>query len=346
MHGTPEINRSTCAALRPIFALLAACLLIAAPCMVQAQQGNKFRFTISNQTRLVVDEVRLSPSGENNWGPDYTGTSVLKPGQAIAMPDLAPGQYDVKFVDVAGNACTLHSIPVFSEMSWNLTTMWIGNCAGFGQARAKAAESGNRFIIKNLSRLEVLEIRMSPGGANQWGPDRTGDSALRPGGTFVLKDLAAGVYDLKFVVEDGDSCILKGINTAEQLSWNLTMQWLRGCGEYGTAHARSAAPSETGFRFTINNNSRFALNEIRVSAAGAGKWGPDRTGDMAVNAGETIILKNIEAGQYDVKFVDEDGDQCVLKDVKVAGHQSWDLTMQWLRSCEGFGPGRATAQKF
>jgi hypothetical protein len=162
----------------------------------------------------------------------------------------------------------------------------------------------------------------------------------------VLKGLVAGLYDLKFIVEDGDSCILKGMNTSDQPSWNLTMQWLRGCGEYGTAHTRSVAPSELGFRFTVNNNSKYSVHEIRVSPAGANKWGSDRTGAMIVKAGESIILKNIEAGLYDVKFADEDGSQCILKDVNVAGHQSWNLTMQWLRSCEEFGRGRLATQKF
>ena len=332
--------------LRLLFSLLSVCLLTAAPCIAQPQPLSKFRFSISNQSKIVVDEVRLSPGGENNWGPDFTGNNVLKPGQVITMPDLAPGQYDVKFVDDYGNSCILHSIPVFSEMSWNITPSWINSCAGFGQNRTEAAEAGYRITIKNNSRLEVLDIRTSPGGANKWGPDRTGDSTLRPGGAFVLKELPAGQYDIKFVVEDGDSCILKGINAAEQPTWNLTMLWLRGCGEDGTRHKRSTAPSELGFRFTVNNNSRFAVHDIHVSPAGANKWGPDRTGDMIVKAGESIILKNIEAGQYDFKFVDEDGDQCVLKDFKVTGHQSWDLTMQWLRICQGFGRGRSTAQKF
>lgn len=293
----------------------------------------------------MVNEVRLSPGGENKWGPDYAANSVLKPGQAITATGLAPGQYDVKFTDDFGNSCVLKSIPVFSEMSWNLTASWAGSCAGFGQGRTQAAQSGYRISIKNNSRLSVLQIRTSPGGANKWSPDLTTDTTLRPGGTFVLKDLAAAPYDLKFVVEDGDSCILKGINAADQPTWNLTMLWLHGCGEDGTRHTRTVPPSESGFLLTVNNNSKFPVHEIRVSPAGANKWGPDRTGDMIVKGGESIILKNIAAGQYDVKFADEDGGQCILKDVKVAGHQAWNLTMQWLRSCEGFGRGRSAAQK-
>lgn len=330
--------------LRPLIAFVSVCLLTAAPCAAQPQPGAKHRFTIGNQTKYLVDEIRLSPGGENKWGPDHTGIGDLKPDQVITIADLAPGQYDVKFIDDGGNACILKSIPVFSEMSWNITAAFISNCAGFGQGRVATAEKGHRLTVKNNARLAVLEIRASPTGTNQWGPDRTGDTTLRPGGTVVLKDLAAAPYDLKFVVESGDSCILKSINAADQPAWSLTMPWLRSCSESGAA-ARSALPSGSGFRFTVVNNLRYSVHEVRMSPAGANKWGPDRAGDMEVKAGDSLILKNVEAGQYDVKFVDENGNQCILKDVQIAGHQSWNLTMQWLRNCEAFGRGRSAAQK-
>ncbi len=327
-------------AIRSAFgAFLSVCLLSAMNCIAQPQAGNKYRFTISNETKFAVDEVRLSPGGKNNWGEDYTANSVLKPGQAITIADLAPGQYDVKFVDDGGRDCILQSIPIFSEMSWSLTSAFIGNCAGFGQGRKGAAETDNRLTIKNNSRLEVLEIQTSPGGTNQWGPDRTGDTTVRPGGTIVLKNLAAGQYDIKIIVEDGDSCVLKGINPVEQPAWNLTMQWLRGCGETGPAHKRAAAPPETGFRVTLNNKSGYTLNEIQVSPAGANKWGPDRTGDQNLKAGESIILKNIETGTYDIKIADQSGSECVVRDMKIAGNQAWDLTTQSLRNCGRFGLG-------
>ena len=337
-HG---INSALAAILRSVSALVATFLLTSAPCFAQTQLATTFRFTISNQTKFVVDEVRLSPGGANNWGPDYTGNNVMKPGQAITIPDLVPGNYDVKFVDDNGHSCILKSIPVFSEMSWNITSAWIGSCADFGQARTDKSEAGFRITIKNNSRLSLIEVRASLGGANQWGPDRTGDSTLRPGDTFVLKELTAAQYDLKFVAENGNSCTLTGINATEQPSLNLTGQTLRGCGDTKTARGQPVlAPSESGFRLTVNNNSKYSVEEIRISPAGANKWGPDRRGESALKAGESLILKNFDSGEYDVKFVDGDGNPCVLKDLKIASHQSWNLTMQWLRSCEGFGRKR------
>ena len=43
-------------------------------------------------------------------------------------------------------------------------------------------------------------------------------------------------------------------------------------------------------------------------------------------SGETFSLGNIPAGEYDVKVVDEDDDDCVLNDIAIVNDTEWSLT--------------------
>jgi hypothetical protein len=63
-------------------------------------------------------------------------------------------------------------------------------------------------------------------------------------------------------------------------------------------------------------------------------WGPDQLKDFVLTAGSTFTLTSIAVGEYDVKFVDEDGDACVLRHIKITDDTSWRVTTQWLLQCE------------
>ena len=335
--------------LRAAAALLPACLLIGASCAAEAQPANKFRFTIVNDTKFLVNEIRTSPSGATSWGPDLTGDGDLRPGRTFIMMDITPGQYDVKFVDADENSCILKNVPIFSEMSWTITPAWLLKCEGFGRGRsgsAPSAASAYRLTIKNNSKFSMHEILMSPSGGNNWGIDRTGDAILKPGDTFTLKDIAPGQYDLKFVNEDGNLCILKSMKISDHVAWTITPQWALDCEGFRRGRSRSAQPPETIYWLAINNSSKVSVHEIRMSPGGANNWGSDRTGDATLGPGETFTVKVTTPGQYDVKFVDEGGDSCILKGINVSGRVSWSITPQWLQSCAGFGRGRSTTQKF
>jgi hypothetical protein len=85
----------------------------------------------------------------------------------------------------------------------------------------------------------------------------------------------------------------------------------------------------------IRNASNFDIYALYVSGSDYENWGPDQLGSRVLRGGGGLFtLTSIRAGEYDVKFVDEDGDACVLRKVLVTRHLSWELTNTWLLGCE------------
>lgn len=88
----------------------------------------------------------------------------------------------------------------------------------------------------------------------------------------------------------------------------------------------------------ITNNSRYDIYHLYVSSAESARWGQDQFGsDFYLQAkGGTFTLTDIVPGDYDIKFVDEDGDECVLEDISIFANKNWALTTTWLTNCEGY----------
>jgi hypothetical protein len=85
----------------------------------------------------------------------------------------------------------------------------------------------------------------------------------------------------------------------------------------------------------IRNSSTFDIHRLFVSSSDFESWGPDQLGSRVLRGGGGLFtLTSIRTGEYDVKFVDEDGDACVLRRVLVTRHLTWELTNNWLLRCE------------
>ncbi len=87
----------------------------------------------------------------------------------------------------------------------------------------------------------------------------------------------------------------------------------------------------------IINQSKWELHHIYLSPSGDDNWGPDQLEDQVLAKGESLTLTNISCDQYDVKVVDEDGDECVIEQADLCGDNSyWKITDKELLDCEGY----------
>jgi len=87
----------------------------------------------------------------------------------------------------------------------------------------------------------------------------------------------------------------------------------------------------------ITNNSRYDIYHLYVSSSENENWGSDQFGDFVLQAGGgSFTLTDLIPGEYDIKFVDEDGDECVLEDIAIVQNKNWSLTTSWLTNCEGY----------
>ncbi len=104
----------------------------------------------------------------------------------------------------------------------------------------------------------------------------------------------------------------------------------------GRAAARPAEPASNRYSLSITNSSKYDIHRLYMSSSEDRNWGPDQLGDYILKTGQSYTITDIVPGEYDVKFVDEDGDECVLKNIQIFKNTSWELTTKWLTQCEGY----------
>ncbi len=104
----------------------------------------------------------------------------------------------------------------------------------------------------------------------------------------------------------------------------------------GLAPATATAQRRGHYTLLIENDSRYDIYYLYMSRTLEDNWGSDQLGSEVLDSGETFALGNIAAGEYDVKFVDEDDDECVLNDIAIINDTEWRLTTNFLLECEGY----------
>jgi len=82
------------------------------------------------------------------------------------------------------------------------------------------------------------------------------------------------------------------------------------------------------------NQSDWAIHELYLSPSKTDKWGPDQLTDKVIKNGESFELSGIPIGKYDLKLVDEDGDECVVTDIKIADSEDVTIKIEVLVGCQ------------
>ena len=98
-----------------------------------------------------------------------------------------------------------------------------------------------------------------------------------------------------------------------------------------------AAPKKGKATVKIINQSKWEIHHIYLSSSSDDEWGPDQLEDEVLVKGESLTLSGIPCDDYDIKVVDEDGDECVIEAVELCNDQSyWKITDKDLLECEGY----------
>jgi hypothetical protein len=83
--------------------------------------------------------------------------------------------------------------------------------------------------LENNSSWDIYELYFSEADEAEWGPDQLDDDVVESGDSFTLTDIAKGMYDVKIVDEDGDSCEVSDVDFESSESFELTDELLIGC---------------------------------------------------------------------------------------------------------------------
>lgn len=88
---------------------------------------------------------------------------------------------------------------------------------------------------------------------------------------------------------------------------------------------------------TFRNRSRWDIYRINMSPVSQSTWGVDHLGSNILRAGQDFTLNNIPCNNYDLRLIDEDGDQCVVNNINVCAENSGvTITNENLLRCEGW----------
>ncbi len=99
-------------------------------------------------------------------------------------------------------------------------------------------------------------------------------------------------------------------------------------------------PAFAGKKATVKiiNQSKWEIHHIFLSSTEDEEWGSDQLEDQILAKGDSLTLTDIPCDLYDIKVVDEDGDECVIEEVDLCGdHSYWKITDKDLLECEGYG---------
>jgi hypothetical protein len=92
------------------------------------------------------------------------------------------------------------------------------------------AQSMNAVTVQNFSGYRIYHVYLSPLDSSSWGPDQLGASVLGAGyRTTLLHRFLPGYYDLKLIDEDGDACVIHGVEVIANTTWNIYHDWLLDC---------------------------------------------------------------------------------------------------------------------
>ena len=105
------------------------------------------------------------------------------------------------------------------------------------------------------------------------------------------------------------------------LIFSVLMMGFFGCGN------DNPASSETITLTIINDLGSYTIHYVYVSPSGSNSWGSDRLGaGKVLDPGESGTLE-LSRGTYDIKIVDEDGDEYFRWDLKLNNDYTWRVRL-------------------
>lgn len=119
------------------------------------------------------------------------------------------------------------------------------------------------------------------------------------------------------------------MNTTHRGRIGLLLSFAISLGGYGPASA-----AEKPIRFW--NLTSATVTELRLGAAGSGKFGPDQCKndkDGSVDHDERLPINGVAPGQYDLRVGFKDGKTCTVANVSIESGKVFSIDDKDLKDC-------------
>lgn len=118
-------------------------------------------------------------------------------------------------------------------------TLAVTAILGLSAAPARPAE----FAIANASAVPLRHLYISPCDAGEWGPDQLVE-ALPPSRVATISGLASGCYDIQFVVDPWNNCVIAGAALRGSTLWKVTRWTVFGAQSGDCSHVAGYVPAK------------------------------------------------------------------------------------------------------
>jgi len=89
------------------------------------------------------------------------------------------------------------------------------------------ASAFDLVVVNEASFSAIHKLYLAPAKSNAWGEDKLQNQTVAENGRFTVRDILAGVYDVKII--DDDSCVVAEININENKELRLTDEMMLQC---------------------------------------------------------------------------------------------------------------------
>ena len=134
--------------------------------------------TVINNSQSDIWYVYISPSDAEEWGEDWLGGTVIRPGEAYTIANVPEGLHDIKAADQDNQTIeSAWGVDLQGEMSWTVT----------GEVTIE---------IVNQSDQTITDVYISPITSNEWGSNWL-QTAIPAGETGSISGVPQGTYDIR-----------------------------------------------------------------------------------------------------------------------------------------------------
>ena len=99
------------------------------------------------------------------------------------------------------------------------------------------------FSIINASHMPLRHLYLSPCGAREWGPDQF-VAALPPSRLATISGIVPGCYDVQFIVDPWNNCVIAGANLQGSAIWKVTRWTVFGSQSGDCSHVAGYVPTK------------------------------------------------------------------------------------------------------